>query len=55
MTKFNNIMIYLKSNKKINKYIKDNNERKYRELEANILKNIISSNVLKNVKNYKKT
>ena len=46
-------MVYLKIiTIKINKYIKDKSERKYKKLKINILKNIISSNVLKNIKNY---
>ena len=38
-------MVYLKKIiKKFDKYIKDKNERKYKKLETNILKNIISRN-----------
>lgn len=37
----------------MNKYIKDKSERTYKKLEANILKNVTSSNMSKNVRNYK--
>ena len=36
----------------MNKYINDKSERKYKKLEANILKNVTLSNVSKNVKSY---
>jgi len=45
-------MIHLKKIiTKFNKCIKYKNERKYKKLKINILKNITSS-VLKNIKNY---
>jgi len=31
-------MIYLKSNKEMNKYMEDENERKYKKLEVSVLK-----------------
>ena len=46
-------MIYLKMvTKKLDKYIEDKNERKYKNLEVNVLKNTTSRNVLKNIKSY---
>ena len=36
----------------LDKYIEDKNGRKYKKLEAGVLKNITSSNVSKNVKSY---
>ena len=46
-------MIYFKKiSYKFDKYIKNKNKRKYKKLEANILKNVTLSNVSKNVKSY---
>jgi len=44
------IIIYLKKiTEKLNKYIKNKNERKYKKLETNILKNNTLCNILKKV------
>ena len=46
-------MIYLKKIiRKLNKCIDDKNERKYKKLKVNVLKNITSSNILKNIRRY---
>jgi len=46
-------MIYLKKIiRKMNKYIKNKNERKYKKLEVNILKNYTLNSISKNTKRY---
>jgi len=49
MIKYNKIMIYFKKTiKKLNKYIKDKNRRKYKKIKTNIFKNNTSNNISKN-------
>ena len=36
----------------MNKYIKDKSAKNYKKLETNALKNVVSSSVLKNIRNY---
>jgi len=37
---------------KLDKYIEDKKERKYKKVKASILKNITSNNISKKIKNY---
>ena len=47
-------MIYLKKiTRKLDKYIKNKNKKKYKKLEVNLLKFFTSSNVSNNLKSYK--
>ena len=47
------MMIYLKMiTIKLDKYIKDKNEKKYKKLEASVFKNIASSSIPKRLKSY---
>lgn len=51
--KNNTIIVYLKKvTKNLDKYIEDKNEKKYKKLEARVLKCAASSSISKNVKNY---
>ena len=50
-----NIIIYFKKiTRKMNKYIKDKSEKKYKKLEISIFKNDTSSTISKNIKNHLK-